>query len=178
MLDRILPPLLIIIFTRLARCVKHVTGVFTIFNHLTNIGVVHDIVIVRWIQYNLFVIHACYLFGFELFDTLSKSLDFSVKILFSPIIKFVRHLNENTGGEWVFHVFLKNTNIVTNLGAIYLTASFYPCLPPIGHHLVTRPKLACSGLPVIASKDRGTKFPQLPLPLPTKHLKPGHLCLR
>src|SRR6056300_1995126 len=104
MLDRILPPLLIIIFTRLARCVKHVTGVFTIFNHLTNIGVVHDIVIVRWIQYNLFVIHTCYLFGFELFDTLPKSPDFSVKILFSPVIKFVwggLRFNENTGGEWV-----------------------------------------------------------------------------
>src|SRR6056300_1981871 len=114
MLDRILPPLLIIIFTRLARCVKHVTGVFTIFNHLTNIGVVRDIVIVLvgWVQYNLFVIYACYFFGFELFDTLSKSLDFSVKILFSPIIKFVRHLNENTGGEWVFHFFLENYNVL------------------------------------------------------------------
>src|SRR6056300_539860 len=105
MLDRILPPLLIIIFTRLARCVKHVTGVFTIFNHLTNIGIVHDIVIV-------IVVVTLDLFGFEFSDTFPKSSDFIIKILFSPVIKLIwggLHLNKNSGGEWVFHFFLKIT---------------------------------------------------------------------
>ena len=117
MLDRILLPLLIIIFTRLARCVKHVTGVFTIFNHLTNIGIVHDVVIiiiVGWVQYNLFVIYTRRFLGLEFLDTLPKSLDFFNEFFFGR-----RHFNENSGREWVFHVFLKNTDILTNLGAIF-----------------------------------------------------------
>src|SRR5210317_710923 len=74
------------------------TGVFSVFDHLLDVGIIHDIVIVGWVEYNLF---ACYLFGLDFSDTLSKSFDFILKILFSPAIKLIRHLNENTGGEWV-----------------------------------------------------------------------------
>src|SRR5210317_2393190 len=105
----------LIIFTCLTRCVKHVTSVFTIFNHLTNIGVVHDVVIIFISLLNRYEGFG-FLNFFEFFDTLSKSSDLIVKIIFSPVIKLIRHLNENTSGEWVFHVFLKNINSRLHLG--------------------------------------------------------------
>jgi hypothetical protein len=54
--------------------------VFTIFNHLTDIRVVHDIIVIFF---------TCHFLGLEFFDTFMESFDFIVKILFSPVIKFI-----------------------------------------------------------------------------------------
>src|SRR6056300_1867065 len=96
--------------------VKHMTGVFSVFDHLLDVGIIHDIVIVGWVEYNLFIIHTYHLFGLEFSDTLSKSFDFILKILPSPVIKLIwggLHLNENSWREWVAsgrtHFFLKIT---------------------------------------------------------------------
>src|SRR6056300_115092 len=90
--------------------VKHMTGVFSVFDHLTDVWVIHDIVI---------VVVTLDLFGFEFSDTFPKSFDFIIKILFSPVIKLIRgglHLNKNSRGEWVAsgrtHFFLENYNIL------------------------------------------------------------------
>jgi hypothetical protein len=73
------------------------TGVFTVFNHLTDIGIVYDIVVILLTRH---------LLGLEFFDTLPKSLDF-----FNEFFVGRRHFNENSWREWVAsgraHVFLE-----------------------------------------------------------------------
>src|SRR6056300_1536921 len=112
------------------------TGVFTIFNHLTNIGVMHDIiiVIVRWIQYNFFIIDACDFLGLEFFDTLSKSLDFFNEFFFG-----MRHFNENSGREWVSHILDEKYKYSYKLRCYLFNGVILPvpptrCPPFVPHH--------------------------------------------
>jgi hypothetical protein len=80
--------LFLLVLTSPTFSIKHVTDVFAIIYHLTNVGVVHDIVVIIPNQSTVYTFF--YLFSFKFFDAFLKSLDFIIEILLGPLIKLIR----------------------------------------------------------------------------------------